>query len=44
MPCKKEENGKLSQEQRLLAGYALARRRKSLSSRIKAETGKLYGF
>ncbi|MBR6655977.1 MAG: hypothetical protein IKL20_05170, partial [Alistipes sp.] len=44
MPCKKEENGTLSLAQRLLADFALARRRKSLQRRIKAENGKLLFF
>ena len=33
-----------SREQRMLAFYAEARRRKSLRSRIKAENGKLFCF
>jgi hypothetical protein len=37
MPCKKEENGTLSREQRVLAHFAEARRRKSLRSRVNAK-------
>jgi len=41
VPCKKEENGTLNREQRVLAHFAEVRRKKSPRRGVKTENGKL---